>query len=124
MTSLLTQEIRLSKRHEEIVSQRLMLLQRMENKPADQNKGKASQTQAANAALQRNVSLLKVQEDRVRRTRVSSSRSDTQPVFFRDVLEASTGQLAVTLPPRMASTCWPRPLLFPLTFLTFPNVYV
>ncbi|CAI9159548.1 unnamed protein product [Rangifer tarandus platyrhynchus] len=59
MTSLLTQEIRLSKRHEEIVSQRLMLLQRMENKPADQNKGKASQTQAANAALQRNVSLLK-----------------------------------------------------------------
>lgn len=42
------------------VSQRLMLLQRMENKPADQNKGKASQTQAANAALQRNVSLLKV----------------------------------------------------------------
>ena len=31
------------------------------------------------------------------RTRVSSSRSDTQPVLsFRDVLEASTGQLAVT----------------------------
>lgn len=36
-----------------------MLLQRMENKPEDQNKGRASQTQAAKAALQRNVSLLK-----------------------------------------------------------------
>uniref|UniRef100_A0A8C6E602 Centrosomal protein 15 n=1 Tax=Moschus moschiferus TaxID=68415 RepID=A0A8C6E602_MOSMO len=59
MTSLLTQEIRLSKRHEEIVSQRLMLLQRMENKSEDQNKGKASSTQAAKAALQRNVRLLK-----------------------------------------------------------------
>nr|XP_006063043.1 uncharacterized protein C3orf14 homolog isoform X4 [Bubalus bubalis] len=59
MTSLFTQEIRLSKRHEKIVSQRLMLLQRMENKPEDQNKGRASQTQAAKAALQRNVSLLK-----------------------------------------------------------------
>ena len=32
----------------------------MENKPEDQNKGRASQTQAAKAALQRNVSLLKV----------------------------------------------------------------
>ncbi|XP_004018399.2 centrosomal protein 15 kDa [Ovis aries] len=59
MTSLLTQEIHLSIRHEEILSQRLMLLQRMENKPEDQNKGRASQTQAAKAALQRNVSLLK-----------------------------------------------------------------
>ena len=60
MTSLFAQEIRLSKRHEEIVSQRLMLLQQMENKPEDQNKGRASQTQSAKAALQRNVSLLKV----------------------------------------------------------------
>ena len=60
MTSLFAQEIRLSKRHEEIVSQRLMLLQQMENKPEDQNKGRDSQTQAAKAALQRNVSLLKV----------------------------------------------------------------
>ncbi|XP_055413440.1 centrosomal protein 15 isoform X3 [Bubalus kerabau] len=73
MTSLFTQEIRLSKRHEKIVSQRLMLLQRMENKPEDQNKGRASQTQAAKAALQRNVSLLKTsscetdQQDRVRK---------------------------------------------------------
>uniref|UniRef100_A0A8C7AWG9 Centrosomal protein 15 n=1 Tax=Neovison vison TaxID=452646 RepID=A0A8C7AWG9_NEOVI len=58
MTSLFAQEIRLSKRHEEIVSQRLMLLQQMENKFIDENKGKASQMQAAETAFKRNLSLL------------------------------------------------------------------
>ncbi|XP_012657950.1 uncharacterized protein C3orf14 homolog [Otolemur garnettii] len=59
MTSLFVQEIRLSKRHEEIVSQRLMLLQQMENKFGDQNTEKASQLQAAKTAFKRNLSLLK-----------------------------------------------------------------
>ncbi|XP_069329861.1 centrosomal protein 15 [Eulemur rufifrons] len=59
MTSLFVQEIRLSKRHEEIVSQRLMLLQQMENKFGDQNTEKASQLQAAETAFKRNLSLLK-----------------------------------------------------------------
>lgn len=59
MTSLFAQEIRLSKRHEEIVSQRLKLLQQMKSKVGDQNKEKASQIQAAEAAFKRNLSLLK-----------------------------------------------------------------
>ncbi|XP_075854954.1 centrosomal protein 15 [Microcebus murinus] len=59
MTSLFVQEIRLSKRHEEIVSQRLMLLQQMENKCGDQNTEKASQLKAAETAFKRNLSLLK-----------------------------------------------------------------
>ncbi|XP_005409102.1 PREDICTED: uncharacterized protein C3orf14 homolog [Chinchilla lanigera] len=59
MTSLFTQEIRLSKRHEKIVSQRLMLLQQMENKFGDQNTEKACQLQAAEIAFKRNLSLLK-----------------------------------------------------------------
>ncbi|XP_032706095.1 uncharacterized protein C3orf14-like [Lontra canadensis] len=58
MTSLFAQEIRLTKRHEEIVSQRLMLLQQMENKFIDENKGNASQMQAAETAFKRNLSLL------------------------------------------------------------------
>ncbi|KAM9592927.1 centrosomal protein 15 isoform 1-T2 [Trichechus inunguis] len=58
MTSLFAQEVRLSKRHEEVVSQRLMLLQQMENKFGDQNTDKASQIQAAKAAYKRNLSLL------------------------------------------------------------------
>uniref|UniRef100_A0A8C0XGH2 Uncharacterized protein n=1 Tax=Castor canadensis TaxID=51338 RepID=A0A8C0XGH2_CASCN len=59
MTSLFVQEIRLSKRHEEIVSQRLTLLQQMKNKFGEQNTAKASQRQAANTAFKRNLSLLK-----------------------------------------------------------------
>ncbi|XP_010604882.1 uncharacterized protein C3orf14 homolog [Fukomys damarensis] len=59
MFSLFTQEICLSKRHEEIVSQRLLLLHQMENKFGDQNTDKASQLQAAKTAFQRNLSLLK-----------------------------------------------------------------
>ncbi|KAB0396011.1 hypothetical protein E2I00_009530, partial [Balaenoptera physalus] len=41
------------------VSQRLMLLQQMENKLGDQNKEKAPQMQTTETALQRNLSLLK-----------------------------------------------------------------
>ncbi|KAM5314222.1 centrosomal protein 15 isoform 1-T12 [Glossophaga mutica] len=59
MTSLFTQEIRLSKRHEEIVLQRLKSLQQMKIKFGDKNKEKASQIQAAEAAFKRNFSLLK-----------------------------------------------------------------
>ncbi|XP_023560762.1 uncharacterized protein C3orf14 homolog isoform X3 [Octodon degus] len=58
MTSLFTQEIRLSKRHEKIVSQRLMLLQQMESKLGNQNTEKPSQQQAE-TAFKRNLSLLK-----------------------------------------------------------------
>ncbi|XP_037347978.1 uncharacterized protein C3orf14 homolog [Talpa occidentalis] len=56
MTSLITQEIQLSKRHEEIVSQRLMLLQQREKKFGEQNKEKI---QAAESAFERNLCLLK-----------------------------------------------------------------
>lgn len=59
MTSLFAQEIRLSRRHEEIVSQRLILLQQMESQPEDDNKEKAPQMQAAEAAFIRNPSLSK-----------------------------------------------------------------
>ncbi|KAF6098690.1 hypothetical protein HJG60_001828 [Phyllostomus discolor] len=59
MTSLFTQEIRLSKRHEEIVSKRVKSLQQMKSKFRDKNKEKASQIQAAEAAFERNLSLLK-----------------------------------------------------------------
>ncbi|XP_037697307.1 uncharacterized protein C3orf14-like [Choloepus didactylus] len=58
MTSLFAQEIRLSERHEEIVSQRLMLLQQMDNRFGDQNLDKASQMQAAETAYKRNVNIL------------------------------------------------------------------
>ncbi|XP_074200674.1 centrosomal protein 15 isoform X3 [Camelus bactrianus] len=60
MTSLFTQEIHLSKRHDKIVSQRLILLQKMEDKLGGQNKEKASQMQAAETAFKRNLSLLKL----------------------------------------------------------------
>ena len=60
MTFLFTQEIRVSKRHEEIVLQRLKSLQQTKSKSGDQKKEKASQIQAADAAFKRNLSLLKV----------------------------------------------------------------
>ncbi|XP_054451800.1 centrosomal protein 15 [Pteronotus mesoamericanus] len=59
MTSLFAQEIHLSKRHEEIVSQRLNLLQQMKSKFGDLNKEKASQIQASETAFKRNLNLLK-----------------------------------------------------------------
>ncbi|XP_052046298.1 uncharacterized protein C3orf14 homolog isoform X1 [Apodemus sylvaticus] len=58
MTSLFTQEIHLSKRHEEIVSQRLMLLQKMKNKFGDQNAERTSLLQATEIASRRNLQLL------------------------------------------------------------------
>ncbi|ERE88889.1 hypothetical protein H671_1g2728 [Cricetulus griseus] len=58
MTSLITQEIHLSKRHEEIVSQRLMLLQKMKNNFGDQNTERACLLQATETASKRNLSLL------------------------------------------------------------------
>ncbi|XP_041518673.1 uncharacterized protein C3orf14 homolog [Microtus oregoni] len=58
MTSLFTQEIHLSKRHEEIVSRRLKLLQKMRTNFGDQNTGRACLLQATETALKRNVSLL------------------------------------------------------------------
>lgn len=58
MTSLFAQEIHLSKRHEEIVSKRLMLLQKMKNKFGDQNVEKTSHLPTAENALKRNHSLL------------------------------------------------------------------
>ncbi|XP_050995681.1 uncharacterized protein C3orf14 homolog isoform X2 [Acomys russatus] len=58
MTSLFTQEIHLSKRHEAIVSQRLMLLQKMRNKFGDQNTQRASLLQASETASKRNLTLL------------------------------------------------------------------
>ncbi|XP_042535873.1 uncharacterized protein C3orf14 homolog [Dipodomys spectabilis] len=59
MTSLFAQEFRLSKRHEEIVSQRLILLQQMKNKSGNKNTEKVSQLPAAETAFKRNLSLLK-----------------------------------------------------------------
>uniref|UniRef100_A0A8C9QIL7 Chromosome 3 open reading frame 14 n=1 Tax=Spermophilus dauricus TaxID=99837 RepID=A0A8C9QIL7_SPEDA len=59
MTSFFAQEVRLSKRHEEIVSQRLILLQQMQNKFGNQNTENGSQLQAAETAFKRNLSLLK-----------------------------------------------------------------
>ncbi|XP_050995667.1 uncharacterized protein C3orf14 homolog isoform X1 [Acomys russatus] len=62
MTSLFTQEIHLSKRHEAIVSQRLMLLQKMRNKFGDQNTQRASLLQASETASKRNLTLLQTWE--------------------------------------------------------------
>uniref|UniRef100_A0A286YD67 Centrosomal protein 15 n=1 Tax=Mus musculus TaxID=10090 RepID=A0A286YD67_MOUSE len=59
MASLFTQEIHLSKRHEEILSQRLMLLQKMKNKFGDENTERASLLQATETASRRNLRLLK-----------------------------------------------------------------
>uniref|UniRef100_H0V6V3 Centrosomal protein 15 n=1 Tax=Cavia porcellus TaxID=10141 RepID=H0V6V3_CAVPO len=61
MTSLFIQEIHLFKRHEKIVSQRLMLLQQMENKFGNQNTEKASQL-ATDTAFKRNLNLLRDME--------------------------------------------------------------
>ncbi|XP_060246932.1 centrosomal protein 15 kDa isoform X2 [Meriones unguiculatus] len=58
MSSLFTQEIHLSKRHEAILSQRLMLLQKMKNKFGDQNTQRASLLQSTETASKRNRSLL------------------------------------------------------------------
>ncbi|XP_036091732.1 uncharacterized protein C3orf14-like [Rousettus aegyptiacus] len=59
MTFLFIRETCLSKRHEEVVSKRLMLLQQTEGKFGDQNKEKVYQSQTVETAFKRNLSLLK-----------------------------------------------------------------
>ncbi|XP_068763831.1 centrosomal protein 15 isoform X3 [Struthio camelus] len=58
MTSYLAQEVRLARRHEEILSQRSVLLQQMETYLGDKKTKKTWQTQAADAAHKRNAALL------------------------------------------------------------------
>ncbi|XP_053157623.1 uncharacterized protein C3orf14 homolog isoform X5 [Hemicordylus capensis] len=58
MASYLAQEVQLAKRHEEIVSQRLVLLQQMGDHLGDKDAEKTWQMQEADAAHKRNVVLL------------------------------------------------------------------
>ncbi|XP_067396211.1 centrosomal protein 15 isoform X1 [Emydura macquarii macquarii] len=58
MASYLAKEVQLARRHEEILSQRLVLLQQMENHLGDKKTEKTWQTQAADAASKRNAALL------------------------------------------------------------------
>ncbi|XP_048346515.1 uncharacterized protein C3orf14 homolog [Sphaerodactylus townsendi] len=57
MASFLAQEVQLAKRHEEILSQRSVLLQQMENHLGDREAAKTWQMQEANAAHKRNLVL-------------------------------------------------------------------
>ncbi|XP_034353019.1 centrosomal protein 15 [Arvicanthis niloticus] len=81
MTSLFTQEIHLSKRHEEIVSQRLVLLQKMKNKFGDQNTERASLLQAAETASRRNLQLLQDIDD-AEKTFQSKLTQHSQPAML------------------------------------------
>ncbi|XP_032997206.1 uncharacterized protein C3orf14 homolog [Lacerta agilis] len=58
MASYLAQEVQLAKRHEEILSQRMVLLQQMESHLGDKEAEKTWQIQEADAAHKRNVALL------------------------------------------------------------------
>ncbi|XP_035193701.1 uncharacterized protein C3orf14 homolog isoform X3 [Oxyura jamaicensis] len=58
MSSYLAQEVHLARRHEEILSQRSVLLQQMETYLGDKKTKKTWQTQAADAARKRNAALL------------------------------------------------------------------
>nr|XP_034954157.1 uncharacterized protein C3orf14 homolog [Zootoca vivipara]XP_034954167.1 uncharacterized protein C3orf14 homolog [Zootoca vivipara]XP_034954175.1 uncharacterized protein C3orf14 homolog [Zootoca vivipara]XP_034954184.1 uncharacterized protein C3orf14 homolog [Zootoca vivipara]XP_034954194.1 uncharacterized protein C3orf14 homolog [Zootoca vivipara] len=58
MASYLAQEVQLAKRHEEILSQRMVLLQQMESHLGDKEAEKAWQIQEADTARKRNVALL------------------------------------------------------------------
>ncbi|XP_028575392.2 centrosomal protein 15 [Podarcis muralis] len=58
MASYLAQEVQLAKRHEEILSQRMVLLQQMESHLGDKEAEKTWQIQEADAARKRNVALL------------------------------------------------------------------
>nr|XP_028572176.1 uncharacterized protein C3orf14-like isoform X2 [Podarcis muralis] len=60
MASYLAQEVQLAKRHEEILSQRMVLLQQMESHLGDKEAEKTWQIQEADAARKRNVALLNV----------------------------------------------------------------
>ncbi|XP_003223629.1 centrosomal protein 15 isoform X1 [Anolis carolinensis] len=58
MASYLAREVQLAKRHDEILSQRLVLLQQMESHRGDKEAEKTWQMQEADAAHKRNVVLL------------------------------------------------------------------
>ncbi|XP_062978142.1 centrosomal protein 15 [Elgaria multicarinata webbii] len=58
MASYLAQEVQLAKRHEEILSQRLVLLRQMESHLGDKEAEKTWQMQETDAAHKRNVALL------------------------------------------------------------------
>nr|XP_060615887.1 centrosomal protein 15 kDa [Anolis sagrei ordinatus] len=58
MASYLAREVQLAKKHDEILSQRLVLLQQMESHRGDKEAEKTWQTQEADAAHKRNVVLL------------------------------------------------------------------
>ncbi|XP_040425279.1 uncharacterized protein C3orf14 homolog isoform X2 [Cygnus olor] len=60
MSSYLAQEVHLARRHEEILSQRSVLLRQMETYLGDKKTKKTWQTQAADAARKRNAALLNV----------------------------------------------------------------
>nr|XP_028572165.1 uncharacterized protein C3orf14-like isoform X1 [Podarcis muralis]XP_028572166.1 uncharacterized protein C3orf14-like isoform X1 [Podarcis muralis]XP_028572167.1 uncharacterized protein C3orf14-like isoform X1 [Podarcis muralis]XP_028572168.1 uncharacterized protein C3orf14-like isoform X1 [Podarcis muralis]XP_028572169.1 uncharacterized protein C3orf14-like isoform X1 [Podarcis muralis]XP_028572172.1 uncharacterized protein C3orf14-like isoform X1 [Podarcis muralis]XP_028572173.1 uncharac len=60
MASYLAQEVQLAKRHEEILSQRMVLLQQMESHLGDKEAEKTWQIQEADAARKRNVALLNI----------------------------------------------------------------
>ncbi|XP_025054826.1 uncharacterized protein C3orf14 homolog isoform X4 [Alligator sinensis] len=58
MASYLAKEVQLARRHEEILSQRSVLLQQMENHLGNKETEKTWQAQAADAAYKRNAALL------------------------------------------------------------------
>ncbi|KAB1264337.1 uncharacterized protein Cadr_000020519 [Camelus dromedarius] len=106
MTSLFTQEIHLSKRHDKIVSQRLILLQQMEDKLGGQNKEKASQMQAAETAFKRNLSLLKEKKEPAKEKEVG----------VREDIEAAEKSLQTRIHPL------PRPEVVSLETLYWASV--
>ncbi|XP_040425278.1 uncharacterized protein C3orf14 homolog isoform X1 [Cygnus olor] len=78
MSSYLAQEVHLARRHEEILSQRSVLLRQMETYLGDKKTKKTWQTQAADAARKRNAALLNLGE------------SEPEPILVR----LSTGMAA------------------------------
>ncbi|XP_007893357.1 uncharacterized protein C3orf14 homolog [Callorhinchus milii] len=70
--SYLTHEVQLSKRHEEILAQRTILLQQMESQLEDQKSGKQLQAIESKAANKRNATLLKDLEAAEERLEASS----------------------------------------------------
>ncbi|KGL83653.1 Uncharacterized protein C3orf14, partial [Tinamus guttatus] len=77
MTSYLAREVCLARRHEEILSQRSVLLQQMETYLGDKKTKKTWQTQAADAAHKRNAALLneKKKNEREKEKEKGSCRS-------------------------------------------------
>ncbi|XP_001520348.2 uncharacterized protein C3orf14 homolog [Ornithorhynchus anatinus] len=63
MTSYFTEEVQLSRRYEEILSQRLMLLQQRQCEFGEEKTEKACQIQASEVAHRRNFTLLNATEE-------------------------------------------------------------